>query len=64
MAAGATNAAIARRLYLSGRAVEKNINTLFSKLGLSEETDGHRRVLAVLTFLGATGATGSTGVAP
>jgi DNA-binding NarL/FixJ family response regulator len=55
MAAGATNATIARRLYLSPRAVEKNINTLFGKLGLSEETDGHRRVLAVLTFLGATG---------
>jgi DNA-binding NarL/FixJ family response regulator len=56
MASGATNATIARRLYLSERAVEKNINVLFAKLGLSEETDGHRRVLAVLTFLGVTGS--------
>ena len=56
MATGATNAAIARRCFISERAVEKNINTLFAKLGLSEETDGHRRVLAVLTFLRATGS--------
>ena len=57
MAGGATNASIARRLYLSERAVEKSINTLFAKLGLSEETEGHRRVLAVLTYLRAAGPT-------
>ena len=56
MAGGATNATIARRLYLSERAVEKNINTLFAKLGLAEETEGHRRVLAVLTYLRAVGS--------
>ena len=56
MAGGATNATIARRLYLSERAVEKNINTLFAKLGLAEETEGHRRVLAVLTYLRAIGS--------
>jgi DNA-binding NarL/FixJ family response regulator len=55
MAGGATNATIASRLFLSERAVEKNINTLFGKLGLSEETEGHRRVLAVLTYLRAIG---------
>lgn len=55
MAGGATNATIARRLYLSERAVEKNINTLFAKLGLAEETEGHRRVLAVLTYLRSAG---------
>lgn len=55
MAGGATNATIANRLFLSERAVEKNINTLFGKLGLSEETEGHRRVLAVLTYLRAIG---------
>jgi len=55
MASGATNAAIARRLYLSERAVEKAINTLFAKLGLGEEREGHRRVLAVLTYLRAEG---------
>jgi DNA-binding NarL/FixJ family response regulator len=59
MAGGATNATIARRLYLSERAVEKNINTLFAKLGLAEETEGHRRVLAVLTYLRAVGAPAS-----
>ena len=55
MAGGATNATIARRLYLSERAVEKSINTLFAKLGLGEETEGHRRVLAVLTYLRTAG---------
>ena len=38
---------------LSERAVEKHINSLFSKLALSEETDGHRRVKAVLVYLSA-----------
>jgi DNA-binding NarL/FixJ family response regulator len=38
---------------LSERAVEKHINSLFSKLSLSEETDGHRRVKAVLVYLSA-----------
>jgi DNA-binding NarL/FixJ family response regulator len=51
MATGQNNAAIARALFLSERAIEKNINSLFHKLGLSEEVDAHRRVRAVLTFL-------------
>jgi DNA-binding NarL/FixJ family response regulator len=51
MAQGRNNAAIARALGLGDRAVEKHINALFSKLGLSEEPDVHRRVMAVLTFL-------------
>jgi DNA-binding NarL/FixJ family response regulator len=37
---------------LSERAVEKHISSIFSKLGLSEEPDIHRRVKAVLLFLG------------
>lgn len=53
MAQGRNNAAIASRLVLSERAVEKHINSIFSKLGLSEEPDTHRRVKAVLLFLGA-----------
>lgn len=53
MATGKNNIAIARTLYLSERAVEKHTNSLFSKLGLSEERDVNRRVLAVLTFLDA-----------
>ena len=51
MAQGRNNAAIARSLFLSERAVEKHINSLFHKLGLSEETQIHRRVVAVLAFL-------------
>jgi DNA-binding NarL/FixJ family response regulator len=51
MAQGRNNAGIAQALYLSERAVEKHINSLFSKLGLSEEPDVHRRVKAVLLYL-------------
>ena len=46
-----TTPAIAAALGLTGRAVEKHINSIFSKLGLSEEPDVHRRVKAVLLFL-------------
>jgi DNA-binding NarL/FixJ family response regulator len=52
IATGKNNAAIAEALVLSGRAVEKHINSIFSKLGLSEEPAVHRRVAAVLLFLG------------
>jgi DNA-binding NarL/FixJ family response regulator len=51
MAQGKNNAAIAKGMFLTERAVEKHINSLFHKLGLSEETDVHRRVMAVLTLL-------------
>jgi DNA-binding NarL/FixJ family response regulator len=54
MAQGKNNAAVASALVLSERAVEKHINSIFFKLGLSEETDVHRRVKAVLLFLAAT----------
>ena len=55
MAQGRNNAGIAEALFLSERAVEKHINSLFSKLGLSEEPDVHRRVKAVLLYLCRTG---------
>jgi DNA-binding NarL/FixJ family response regulator len=55
MAQGRNNAGIAQALHLSERAVEKHINSLFSKLGLSEEVDVHRRVKAVLMFLSEQG---------
>jgi DNA-binding NarL/FixJ family response regulator len=55
MAQGRNNAGIAQALFLSERAVEKHINSLFSKLGLSEEVDVHRRVKAVLLFLSEQG---------
>jgi DNA-binding NarL/FixJ family response regulator len=51
MAQGKNNAGIAEALFLSERAVEKHINSLFQKLGLSEEPAVHRRVKAVLAFL-------------
>ena len=51
MAQGQNNAAIAKELFLTERAVEKHINSMFHKLGLTEETDVHRRVMAVLAFL-------------
>jgi DNA-binding NarL/FixJ family response regulator len=53
MAQGKSNAAIAASLVLSERAVEKHTNSIFSKLGLSEERDVNRRVKAVLLFLDA-----------
>lgn len=52
IASGKNNASIAEALFLSGRAVEKHINSIFSKLGLSEEPALHRRVAAVLLFIG------------
>ncbi|MCU1459100.1 MAG: hypothetical protein JWL73_3192 [Actinomycetia bacterium] len=54
MAQGRNNAGIAATLGLSERAVEKHINSLFSKLSLTTEADGHRRVKAVLVYLSAT----------
>jgi DNA-binding NarL/FixJ family response regulator len=51
MAQGENNRGIADALVLSERAVEKHINSIFSKLGLSEEIAVHRRVKAVLLFL-------------
>ena len=51
MAAGKTNAAIGRTIALSESAVEKYASSIFSKLGLTEEADVHRRVAAVLAYL-------------
>ncbi|MFE7382336.1 response regulator [Streptomyces zhihengii] len=53
MAQGHTNAAIAARLHVSLSAVEKHINAIFDKLGLSGTTGYSRRVLAVLRHLGS-----------
>ncbi len=51
MAEGKTNAAIAQDLHLSESAIEKYVNAIFSKLGLSEERKLSRRVAAVLAYL-------------
>jgi DNA-binding NarL/FixJ family response regulator len=51
MAEGSSNQAIADRLVISLRAVEKHVTSIFSALGLPSTGLEHRRVLAVLTYL-------------
>ncbi|WP_377274153.1 LuxR C-terminal-related transcriptional regulator [Peterkaempfera sp. SMS 1(5)a] len=51
MAEGRTNTAIAKQLVVSDGAVEKHVSNIFLKLGLTQSTEDHRRVLAVLTYL-------------
>jgi DNA-binding NarL/FixJ family response regulator len=60
MATGRSNAAIAATLFMSERAVEKHIGSVFNKLGVTNEADVNRRVSAVLAFLDATGGTRAT----
>ena len=52
MAEGRSNAAIANSLVIGPGAVEKHVNSIFMKLGLTPTDTDHRRVLAVLTYLG------------
>jgi DNA-binding NarL/FixJ family response regulator len=52
MAEGRTNAGIARRLWVTEGTVEKHVHSIFVKLRLPETDDDHRRVLAVVAFLG------------
>ena len=51
MANGRTNAAIAAELVIGVGAVEKNVTSIFQKLGLDDSGTDHRRVLAVLAWL-------------
>ena len=55
MATGRNNHTIAQTLYMSDRAVEKHIGSIFLKLGLIDEREMNRRIMAVLAFLDATG---------
>jgi DNA-binding NarL/FixJ family response regulator len=55
IAKGRNNAAIAESLVLTVRAVEKHINSIFAKLGLSDEIDSHHRVRAALLYLSTGG---------
>jgi serine/threonine-protein kinase PknK len=51
MAEGRSNAGIGRRLWVTEGTIEKHVRSILGKFGLQEDTDDHRRVLAVLTFL-------------
>lgn len=53
MAEGRSNQAIGQRLFISPRAVEKHVTSIFAKLRLPAAAEDHRRVLAVLRFLGS-----------
>jgi DNA-binding NarL/FixJ family response regulator len=53
MAEGRSNQAISERLFITPRAVEKHVTSIFQKLRLPASADDHRRVLAVLAFLRA-----------
>jgi DNA-binding NarL/FixJ family response regulator len=57
MATGRNNATIAKTLFISDRAVEKHIGSVFQKLGLVDEQEVNRRVMAVLAYLKASGST-------
>jgi DNA-binding NarL/FixJ family response regulator len=53
MAEGASNAGIARRIFVAEGTVEKHVRSILTRLNLPESETGHRRVLAVLRFLEA-----------
>ena len=55
MAQGHDNTAIGQQLVITDNAVHKHIGNIFTKLGLAVTDSGHRRVLAVLTYLNAAG---------
>jgi DNA-binding NarL/FixJ family response regulator len=55
LATGRSNQAVAKALFMSERAVEKHVGSVFQKLGLANESDVNRRVMAVLAYLEATG---------
>ncbi|MCX4844621.1 haloacid dehalogenase-like hydrolase [Streptomyces sp. NBC_00893] len=52
LAEGCSNLAVSRRLCLSPKTVEAHVRSLFTKLGLAQHPDEHRRVMAVLAYLG------------
>jgi DNA-binding NarL/FixJ family response regulator len=56
LADGRTNLGVAERLWLTERTVEAHVRSIMSKLALPAGQEDHRRVLAVLTYLGASPA--------
>jgi len=53
MAQGRSNSGIARRLWVTEGTVEKHVHNILGKLRLPDTDDDHRRVLAVVAFLGS-----------
>ena len=53
IAEGRSNRAIAERLFIAERTVEKHVKSILMKLHIAESQDDHRRVLAVLAYLGS-----------
>jgi DNA-binding NarL/FixJ family response regulator len=51
MAEGRSNKGIGERLFLGPKTVEGHVTHIFTKLGVGESADDHRRVLAVLSYL-------------
>ena len=51
IAEGRSNSAVAARLWMTERTVETHVRHIFTKLGLYDSDDDHRRVLAVLSYL-------------
>ena len=56
IAEGHTNSGIAKQLWLTEKTIETHVRSILGKLGLSNAADGHRRVLAVLTYLRSSSA--------
>jgi DNA-binding NarL/FixJ family response regulator len=53
IAEGRSNKGIGQRLVITERAVQKHVTSIFMKLGLPPSEDDHRRILAVLAYIGA-----------
>lgn len=64
IAEGKSNQAIAGLLFLSPASVEKNITSIFQKLGFEQDESGNRRVLAALAHIENTGGQAPTGNQP
>ena len=64
MAEGRSNGAIARRLLVSSRAVERHVSAIFTKLNIEDSPDSSRRVMAVLAYLSEGQADGHAAALP